>query len=48
VLTDGFTVCVSSAMIQEVKRIIKESEILKYGSYLGSDMQAIVVFANTA
>jgi protein mago nashi len=29
VLTDGFTVCVSSAMIQEVKRIIKESEILK-------------------
>lgn len=26
----GDTVCVSSAMIQEIKRIIKESEIIKY------------------
>jgi len=28
----GRTVCVSAAMIQEIKRIIKDSEILKYGS----------------
>jgi hypothetical protein len=35
-------------MIQEVKRIIKDSEIMKYASHLGSVMQGIVVFANTA
>lgn len=34
----GLIVCVSSAMIQEVKRIIKESEIMKYGHYFGGDM----------
>jgi hypothetical protein len=35
-------------MIQEVKRIIKESEIMKYAGYPGSDIKGIVVFANTA
>ena len=29
-MSDQDTVCVSSAMIQEIKRIIKESEIMKY------------------
>lgn len=29
-VADGSQVCVSSSMIQEVKRIIKDSEILKY------------------
>ena len=28
-----FTVCVSSLMIQEIKRIIKDSEIMKYDGY---------------
>jgi hypothetical protein len=31
-LMDIWIVCVSSAMIQEVKRIIKNSEILKYAN----------------
>jgi len=32
VVLTGRTVCVSAAMIQEIKRIIKDSEILKYAS----------------
>ena len=31
-LTYRVTVCVSSLMVQEIKRIIKESEVLKYVS----------------
>lgn len=27
---EGMTVCVSASMVQEIKRIIKDSEILKY------------------
>lgn len=30
--SDGNAVCVSSAMIQEIKRIIKQSEIMRYGT----------------
>jgi hypothetical protein len=30
VLTQRMIVCVSSLMIQEIKRIIKDSEIMKY------------------
>jgi RNA-binding protein YhbY len=30
VANDAAVVCVSSSMIQEIKRIIKDSEIIKY------------------
>lgn len=30
-LAKDFSVCVSSLMIDEIKRIIKDSEIMKYG-----------------